>query len=74
VKDAQLIYTKTKKPVKIGDVVKLQPTGELAIVDYFAYPHKPSSSGKVSVKTANSDWSHEVYVSVIGAEWINRTD
>lgn len=36
---------------------------------YFSHPHKPSSEGKVSLENGM-----EYYVSVIGAEWIERED
>ena len=54
--------------VKIGDVVFLD--GEMRRkVEYFRTPHKPSSEGKVTL-----DNGAEYYVSVIGAEWIERED
>jgi hypothetical protein len=41
----------------------------------FREPHKPSSSGHVVVKEMTElGFSKEFYVSVIGAEWIERED
>lgn len=54
--------------VKVGDVVTLND-GENGVVAYFSPPHKASSEGKVSLENGM-----EYYVSVIGAEWIERED
>lgn len=67
----KLVYTATGEEVKVGDKVTLS-NGVEAEVEYFAKPHKPSSSGKVTVKTEY--YTMEYYVSVIGAEWIERED
>ena len=64
----KLVYEGTTREVKVGDEVTLGD-GETVTVTYFRPPHKPSSSGKVSV-----DGNREYYVSVIGAEWIERED
>jgi len=69
----KLIYTKTGLPVQVGDIADTG-RGEMVEVDYFRPPHKPSSSGKVSVTTVNTDQRSEYYVGVIGAEWIERED
>jgi hypothetical protein len=70
----KLVYTKTGELVRLGDKVTLSD-GTEAVVTFFAPPHKPSSSGKISVKWGGneSSWS-EFYVSVVGAEWIERED
>jgi hypothetical protein len=70
---ARLVYRKSGSPVAIGDRIRLG-TGDCVEVDYFRPPHSPSSEGKVSVKATDGGWSAEYYVSVIGAEWIERTD
>lgn len=68
-----LVYTATQEPVKVGDVVQIN--GMSAVVDYFPHPHKPASSGKVSVSfRGDSRSTAEYFVSVIGAHWINRDD
>lgn len=54
--------------VKVGDVITMKD-GEKGKVAYFSPPHKPSSEGKVSLENGM-----EYYVSVIGAEWIERED
>jgi hypothetical protein len=68
----RLIYTATQAPVLIGDPVTVH--GQPATVSYFRKPHKSSSEGKVSIKPADTDTENEFYVSVIGAEWIERED
>lgn len=67
-----LVYKGTRKPVQVGDVVTTR-SGQ-ATVTYFREPHKPASEGKVSIREFGSRNDREYYVSVIGAEWINRTD
>lgn len=67
----RLVYTKTGKPVNVGDRVTVR--NEICTVDYFREPHKPSSEGKVTVRLTE-DMRREYYVSVIGAEWIERED
>ena len=69
----RLVYKATGKEVKVGDVVTTSK-GEKCEVTYFRPPHKPSSSGKVTVQFEGSNSSMEYYVSVIGAEWIERED
>lgn len=71
----RLIYNNYKEEVKIGDTVKLRD-GETAVVEFFREPHKPSSSGKVSVTVTKGAHQHaaEYYVGVIGAKWIERED
>lgn len=71
----RLVYTATQKPVQIGDTVTLRDNQRFT-VDHFAKPHKPDSEGKVALKPYG--WStsscSEYFVSVIGAEWIERED
>lgn len=73
------------KPVQIGDKVKLRGERRPVTVTYFAPPSKPSSEGKVCVQYAQRSsgwsspaderpWTREFFVSVIGAEWVGRTD
>lgn len=66
----KLVYTATQLPVQIGDCVTIG--GDPYTVHYFARPHKPSSSGKITVRTLGL--CLEYYVGVIGAEWIERED
>jgi hypothetical protein len=69
----RLIYDKTGEPVKAGDVIHLN--GAPCFVYGFREPHKPASSGKVSVKAMNdAGYCREYYVSVIGATWVDRED
>jgi hypothetical protein len=67
----KLVYKDSGAVVNVGDVCLID--GEGYTVVFFREPHKPSSSGKVSVADA-SDFTRELYVSVIGAEWIERDD
>ena len=70
----RLVYKENGNEVKVGDVVKLSD-GKECIVRYFAPPHKPSSSGKITVQVEKGEFDcMEYYVSVIGAEWIERED
>lgn len=69
----RLIYIKTGEEVVIGDQVTLRD-GEVVRVAYFRPPHKASSSGKVSVEGLLGGPQSEYYVSVIGAEWVDRED
>lgn len=69
----RLVYKATGEEVKVGDVVTMRD-GEKCEVTYFREPHKPSSEGKVLVKFENRNCNMEYYVSVIGAEWIERED
>ena len=69
----RLVYTKSGEEVKVGDVVETS-RGEKCTVKYFRPPHKPSSSGKVTVQLEGHEHCSEYYVSVIGAEWIERED
>ena len=70
-KPMMLIYKDSGVEVKEGDVV-LDDDNKERIVYYFRKPSKPSSEGKVTVRKNNS--SREIFVSGIGAEWINRDD
>lgn len=70
----KLIHTKTLQPVKIGDAVT-SFKGDKATIAHFLPPHKPSSSGHVSVKyTDRNTMDGYNYVGVWGLEWIDRED
>lgn len=60
--------------VRVGDTVQIETNGgtEFGKVHYFRPPHKPASEGLVTVLM--NDQTREYYVSVIGAEWIERED
>lgn len=70
----KLVYKTTQQLVKVGDTVKLN--GEHFSVLDFLPPHKPDSEGKVTVRHISSDSATgtSLYVSIIGAEWIERED
>jgi hypothetical protein len=67
----RLVYKETGKEVKVGDVVD-GFRGRYKVLS-FNEPHKASSEGKVYVEE-NDGFKRECYVSVIGAEWIERED
>lgn len=67
----KLIYDKTGAEVQLGDEVKID--GQVAEVHFFRRPHKPASSGLVTVYYPGVG-SIEYYVGVIGATWIDRED
>ena len=73
----RLVYMKDGSEVKVGDIV--QHEGQPWRVAFFRPPHKPASSGKVSIAPVTRDpdsmfGTCEYYVGVIGAEWIERED
>lgn len=68
----KLVYKDSDIKVAVGDTVELRD-GEEANIEYFREPRNSSSSGKITVKPIVG-CSLEVYVSVIGAEWIERED
>ena len=68
-----LIYEETGAAVLVGDVVHLQ--GKPFVVTGWAEPHKPASTGRVHVKTMDErGYFFEYFPSVIGADWVGRTD
>jgi hypothetical protein len=69
----KLVYSTSGREVKVGDKVVLRD-GRKVTVDYFREPHKASSEGKVTVKAPGQTMGSEYYVSVIGAEWVERED
>jgi hypothetical protein len=70
----KLVYKATGKPVEIGDRVDIRNCTN--VVAYFRQPHKPDSEGKVTLRMPGEGepLGREYYVSVIGAEWIERED
>ncbi len=73
----RLVYKNTQQEVKVGDEVTTSK-GQTLIVKSFNQPHKPSSSGLVELSDTSAvygkDATFEMYVGVIGAEWIERED
>lgn len=68
----KLVYKYTNKPVLVGDTVKVW--GNPACVDDFQPPDKPDSAGKVKVTFLLTGEKWEFYVTIIGAEWVERED
>lgn len=64
-----LVHKDRNLPVEIGDKVR-DSTGNIDVVTYFAKPHKPASSGKVTVENSMV----ESYVSGWGLVWLFRED
>lgn len=75
----RLVYKdSTITPVSVGDVVFVpcgtSPNGkEAVVVDYFREPSHAGSEGKVCIRWKDG-YIRECYVSIIGAEWIERED
>lgn len=62
------INTATRKPIAIGDVLSLD--GQPVTVTHMAPPHRPGTTGKISVSFADSNGrSREFFAGVLGAEW-----
>ena len=71
----RLIYSDTKTEVQVGDVVKMHNHDTPMTVKRITEPHKPGSTGRVYVRPLGEDrGGAEYFPSVIGAEWIERTD
>jgi hypothetical protein len=69
----QLVYENTTSPVQIGDVVHLK--NKSYYIQAVIEPHKPSSTGRVwCISMDERKHFNEWFPSVIGAEWIGRTD
>ena len=68
----KLIYIKDLRPVSVGDLVT-DFKGRKGIVKHFVPPHKPASSGHISVELAGTMDGYN-YVGVWGMEWIDRED
>ena len=76
----RLVYEDSGKEVKIGDNV-ITFKGDNVKVVYFGEPHKPSSTGRVTVEYNGVQWrpsdgGHQMdyFVGVIKAKWIERED
>lgn len=69
----RLVYEKTGTEVKVGDVVTLRDGDEVKVTS-IQPPHKPSSTGRVTVQIAPSDTEMSYFPAVIGAHWIERED
>lgn len=71
----KLVYKTTGLPVAIADDVIIDAPPRRYVVAHFVQPHKPSSEGLVTVyPKGNPRAAEEFYVSLIGAEWIERED
>lgn len=71
----KLVYIHNQMPVSVGDEVQVD--GDPYEVVFFSKPHKPSSSGKITVApvgTKDFGYDREFFVQIIGAEWIERED
>lgn len=68
----KLIHINSLKNVELGDVVR-SFRGDQGVVHHFVPPHKPSSSGHVSVRVDTHQEMYN-YVGVWGLEWIDRED
>lgn len=68
----RLVYELTGRECKAGDVTLVD--GQAWIITHTPKPHKPESSGRVSLESPSGANTRTLYVSVIGAEWIERED
>lgn len=59
-------------PVRPGDLVMLS-SGEHCMVEAITLPHKPSSTGRVTVSWDDGGIS-TFFPSVLNAKWVNRQD
>lgn len=70
----RLIHTATGEEAEVGDLVT-SFRDENAIIKHFVPPHKPSSSGHVSITYLDRKTMPGYnYVGVWGLEWIERED
>lgn len=69
----KLIHRTSGAIVQIGDRVKTF-RGEAATVTGWREPHKPASSGYVSIAIDGLTGSAEYHVGVANLEWIDRED
>lgn len=77
----KLIYSKTGKPVAIGDEIDYvhhnDPAGTeptKLIVWHVEKPHKPGSTGRVYASPSGEHRGGGYYPSVYDMEWIERED
>ena len=76
----KLIYTEGNRAefeagteVQVGDEATTF-RGEIVTVQGISQPTSPGSTGRVAVGAADQRWTMEYFPSVIGAEWVDRTD
>lgn len=65
-----LVDTITGEPVSVGDIVT-DFRGDEAVILGGTPPHKPSSTGRVYVRSTEGDWSGEYFPSVYNLKWEN---
>lgn len=68
----RLVYKATGKPVQLLD--RHTVGGFEIIVDHAPEPHKSDSEGKITFMMPDGSSGPTYYVSIIGAEWIERED
>jgi hypothetical protein len=72
-----VIGKKAGDEVRVGDLVQFlhnsPPEQQFKVVG-LGKPHSPGSTGRVHIRTTDGTWEHSVFPSIIGAEWIERTD
>ena len=68
---ARLINKETREEVKEGAIVT-DFRGDKSILIGFTEPHKPSSTGRVSVKEDGSCFAKEYFPSVFGLEIVDH--
>lgn len=70
----RLIHKATGAEVQVGDAVTTFRNEPAVVVDW-RKPHKPASSGFVTVRfLGEPDYTNEYYAGVVDCEWIERED
>lgn len=66
----RLVDEATQNEIKVGDIVKTF-RGKSVTVEGMREPHKPSSTGRVTVRTLDGKQVREYFPGVIGAVWVD---
>lgn len=69
----KLVYTGSKKPVTIGDVIQTFRGDWVAVIS-IREPHDPNSTGRVGLRFLSEGYDDLLYPSEIHAEWTGRVD
>lgn len=69
----RLVYKATQQTVTVGDLITHE--GRTWVVDHAPKPHKPASSGRVTIRPRGMPGgSLEFFAPILGMEWIERED
>lgn len=67
-----LTYEETGQPVAMGEIGETF-RGEAVTIIGGTPPHKPSSTGRVTIKSIEGGWEQEYFPSVVGCKWIQSS-